>query len=55
MFHPDAKISFLSHANIFADAPSRGEVLAPAKNVGQMRQIIFNDIVNASLYGCSWP
>jgi carbon starvation protein len=49
MFHPDPKIGFLAHAAKYSDALARGEVLAPAKGVGQMRQVIFNDYVNASL------
>jgi carbon starvation protein len=49
MFHADPKIGFLAHAAKYSDALARGEVLAPAKGVGQMRQVIFNDYVNASL------
>jgi carbon starvation protein len=49
MFHPDPKIGFIAHANKYADALARGEILAPAKSAGQMRQVIFNDWVNASL------
>jgi carbon starvation protein len=49
MFHPDPKIGFLSHASLYSEAFARGEILAPAKDFGQMRQVIFNDYVNASL------
>ncbi|MFN3388034.1 MAG: carbon starvation CstA family protein [Allosphingosinicella sp.] len=49
MFHPDPKIGFLSHAGFFSEAMARGEVLAPAKSMAQMRQIVMNDYVNASL------
>jgi carbon starvation protein CstA len=49
MFHPDPKIGFIAHANRYADALARGEILAPAKSAGQMRQVIFNDWVNAGL------
>jgi len=49
MFHPDPKIGFLSHAAQYGAALARGEVLAPAKSLGQMRQVIFNDHVNATL------
>jgi carbon starvation protein len=49
LFHPDPKIGFLAHAAKYSDALARGEVLAPAKGVGQMRQVILNDYVNASL------
>jgi carbon starvation protein CstA len=49
LFHPDPKIGFLSHAAKYGDALGRGELLAPAKSLGQMRQVIFNDYVNATL------
>jgi carbon starvation protein CstA len=49
MFHPDPKIGFLSHAAQYGAALDRGEILAPARSVAQMRQVIFNDNVNAVL------
>ena len=49
MFHPDPKIGFLSHAAKYSSALANGEVIAPAKGVAQMRQVIFNDYVNATL------
>jgi carbon starvation protein len=49
IFHPDAKIGFLSHAAKYSAALAHGELLAPAKGVGQMRQIILGDYVNAGL------
>jgi carbon starvation protein len=49
MFHPDPKIGFIAHAQKYGDALARGEILAPAKSVGQMRQVIVNDWVNAGL------
>ncbi|HEX8668925.1 MAG TPA: carbon starvation CstA family protein [Allosphingosinicella sp.] len=49
MFHPDARIGFLAHASRYTDALGRGEVLAPAKSLAQMRQVVFNDYVNAGL------
>jgi carbon starvation protein len=49
IFHSDAKIGFLTHAGKYRDALANGEILAPAKSVGQMQQVIFNDYVNASL------
>jgi carbon starvation protein len=49
MFHADPKIGFLSHARLYSDAFARGEILAPAKDAAEMRQVIFNDYVNASL------
>ena len=49
MFHPDPQIGFLSHAAKFSAALANGEILAPAKSVGEMRQVILNDYVNAGL------
>ena len=49
LFHPDPKIGFLAHADFFSDALASGQVLAPAKSLAQMRQVIMNDSVNASL------
>ena len=49
VFHPDPGIGFLSHAGRFGAALADGKVLAPAKTVDQMRQIVLNDYVDASL------
>jgi carbon starvation protein len=49
IFHADPRIGFLAHAERYSDALGRGELLAPATSVGQMRQVIFNDYVNAAL------
>ena len=49
LFNPDPKIGFLAHANKFGEALAKGEVLAPAKDIGQMGRIVFNDYVNASM------
>jgi carbon starvation protein len=49
MFHPDPKIGFIAHAQKYGGALARGEILAPAKSVAQMRQVIVNDWVNAGL------
>jgi hypothetical protein len=43
LFHADPKIGFLSHARIFGDAAAQNQVLAPAKNLAEMQQIVFND------------
>lgn len=51
LFHASPKISFLAHARKFSDAAAQGQLLAPAKNIGQMQQIIFNDYVDATLTG----
>jgi len=45
----DPKVGFLAHAKIFSEAAARGEVLAPAKSMAEMRAIIFNDRVDAAL------
>jgi carbon starvation protein len=49
IFHPDPRIGFLSHANRYSDALAQGQVLAPAKDAGQMSQIVFNDRIDAAL------
>jgi carbon starvation protein CstA len=49
IFHPDPRIGFLSHANRYSDALAQGQVLAPAKDAGQMGQIVFNDRIDAAL------
>ena len=49
LFHASPKISFLAHADKFSAAAAKGEVLAPAKTMAQMQQIIFNDYVDATL------
>ena len=47
--HPDPRIGFLAHARLFSDAIASGKVLAPAKSLDQMGQIVFNDTVDAAL------
>ncbi|WP_417067520.1 carbon starvation CstA family protein [Niveibacterium terrae] len=51
MFSENPKVGFLSHAAKFSKAAAEGEVLAPAKNLDQMHQVIINDYVDASLSG----
>lgn len=51
IFSENPKVGFLAHAAKFSGAADRGEVLAPAKSVAQMQQVIFNDYVDASLCG----
>src|SRR6201984_3164898 len=48
-FSPNPKIGFLSHAEKFSQAFSAGQVLAPAKSLGEMSRIIFNDYLDATL------
>lgn len=49
LFHENVKIGFLSHAKMFQDSLSQGKILAPATNEAQMRQIIMNDYIDATL------
>jgi len=49
LFSADPKLGFLAHAAKFQAALARGEVLAPAKSIGDMQAVIFNDRVDAGL------
>ncbi|MEN5146293.1 carbon starvation CstA family protein [Brevundimonas diminuta] len=49
LFHPDVKIGFLAHARKYQDAMAAGEILAPAKTIGDMHRVIINDYVNSAL------
>jgi carbon starvation protein len=49
LFHDDWKIGFLAQAKRFSTAAEQGALLAPAKTVEQMNQIITNNYVNATL------
>jgi carbon starvation protein CstA len=49
VFSANPAIGFLSHAAKFSSAVAAGTVLAPAKTVQQMSQIVFNDYVDAGL------
>lgn len=51
VFDANPRIGFLAHANRYQDAIAEGIVLAPAKSLEQMQQVIFNDYVNATLAG----
>jgi carbon starvation protein len=51
MFHENPKIGFLANANKYQTALDKGEVLAPAKSIDQMHQIITNNYVDAALSG----
>ena len=51
IFSENPKVGFLAHAAKFGAAAERGEVLAPAKSIEQMQQVIFNDYVDATLAG----
>jgi carbon starvation protein CstA len=49
VFHGNPAIGFLSHARRFGGALAEGKVLAPAKSLTEMTQIVFNDYVDATL------
>lgn len=51
LFNPDPKIGFLAQASRFSDALARGELLAPAKNAGEMSRIVFNNYIDAVMAG----
>lgn len=49
IFHTNPKIGFLAHAEKFQAAIAQDQLLAPAKTMAQMHQIVFNDYLDASL------
>lgn len=49
LFHADVKIGFLAHARKYQDAMAAGDILAPAKTIGDMHRVIINDYVNSAL------
>jgi len=49
LFDANAKIGFLAHATKYRDALDQGKLLAPAKTMGDMQRVIFNDYVDATL------
>ena len=49
VFHDNPKIGFLANANKYQTALDKGELLAPAKSLDQMHQIITNNYVDAAL------
>jgi carbon starvation protein len=51
IFDTNPRIGFLAHVSKYQDAIVEGVVLAPAKSLEQMQQVIFNDYVNATLAG----
>jgi carbon starvation protein len=51
IFDANVKVGFVSHAHKFQAALDQGQVLAPAKTIDEMRRIIFNDYVDATLAG----
>ena len=51
IFDDNVRVGFVAHAQKFQAALDAGEVLAPAKSLAEMRRIIFNDYVDATLAG----
>ncbi|MBI3275693.1 MAG: carbon starvation protein A, partial [Methylocystis sp.] len=49
LFHDNPKIGFLAHAARFQEATGKGQILAPAKTMGEMQRVVFNDYVDAAL------
>src|ERR1700746_2622259 len=49
VFSPDPNVGFISHALKYGDAIGVGQLLAPAKSLTEMRRIVFNDYVDATL------
>jgi carbon starvation protein CstA len=49
VFSDDIRIGFVAHARMFATALDRGQLLAPAKSLNEMQQIVRNDWIDASL------
>ena len=49
LFSDDPAIGFNAHARRFSAALGRGEILAPAKSLEQMSQVVGNDYINAAM------
>ncbi|MCY1541837.1 Pyruvate/proton symporter BtsT [compost metagenome] len=49
LIDPNPAVGFLALANKYSDALAAGEVLAPAKDIDQMQNVIFNAYTNATL------
>jgi carbon starvation protein CstA len=49
VFDPDPAVGFISHAFKFRAALAAHQLLAPAKSLGEMSRVIFNDYLDAGL------
>ncbi|WP_103102866.1 carbon starvation CstA family protein [Pseudomonas sp. LFM046] len=49
LIDPNPAVGFLALAKKYSDALAAGQVLAPAKDIGQMQNVIFNAYTNATL------
>jgi carbon starvation protein len=48
-FSPDPRIGFFALANRFSEAAGQGTILAPAKSIGEMQQVAFNNYICGTL------
>ncbi|WP_211464214.1 carbon starvation CstA family protein [Collimonas silvisoli] len=51
IFDANPRVGFLAHASKYQAALADGKLLAPAKSIAQMQQVIFNDYLDAGLAG----
>jgi carbon starvation protein len=49
VFSSDPRVGFFTQRNRFQDALDQGEVLAPAKDVGEMEQVVLNSTIDGLL------
>ncbi|AYC34358.1 carbon starvation protein A [Pseudomonas cavernae] len=49
LFDPNPAVGFIALGQKYSDALAAGQVLAPAKDIGQMQHVIFNAYTNATL------
>jgi len=49
IFDANPRVGFLTHAAKYQAALAEGKLLAPAKSIAQMQQVIFNDYLDAGL------
>src|ERR1022692_2361834 len=52
-FNPNPAGGFISHAHKFGRAVAANQILAPAKSLGDMNRVIFNDYLDATLAALS--
>ena len=51
IFHSDPRIGFIALANKFSAAAEQGTLLAPAKSIGEMQRVAFNNYLDAVVCG----
>lgn len=49
VFDPDPAIGFIAHARHLSSAIAAGQVLVPARSLGEMSRLVFNDYLDATL------